>query len=211
VFPRSPAGSQPSRVRHVRLEGHRWRRTPEPEATTPTALREPRRRGVYPHPRRGELPAGDDRPPGGSMTDRTRVLLTPIGVPRENHGEQQDKVTAAGGRSSEVEHQLPKLRTRVRFPSPALGVLPGHRPKRLLVLLYSSKASRLTSARRRPCAVAISSRAARVGLTRTVKLGVCDSSPVTEGRPRRRVSARSASAAARLSVSRLPSGSRTSS
>jgi hypothetical protein len=29
-------------------------------------------------------------------------------------------VAGARGRSSEAEHQLPKLRTRVRFPSPAL-------------------------------------------------------------------------------------------
>ena len=30
-------------------------------------------------------------------------------------------MAGARGRSSEAEHQLPKLRTRVRFPSPALG------------------------------------------------------------------------------------------
>src|ERR1700733_13140319 len=32
----------------------------------------------------------------------------------------EDSVASARGRSSEAEHQLPKLRTRVRFPSPAL-------------------------------------------------------------------------------------------
>ena len=32
----------------------------------------------------------------------------------------EDSVAATRGRSSEAEHQLPKLRTRVRFPSPAL-------------------------------------------------------------------------------------------
>jgi hypothetical protein len=33
----------------------------------------------------------------------------------------EDSVDATRGRSSEAEHQLPKLRTRVRFPSPALS------------------------------------------------------------------------------------------
>ena len=34
---------------------------------------------------------------------------------------QHDSVMPSRGRSSAAEHQLPKLRTRVRFPSPALG------------------------------------------------------------------------------------------
>lgn len=51
--------------------------------------------------------------------------------------------------------------------------------------MYSSKASLLTSARRRSWEAAISSTAARVvELTRTVTLGVRDSSSVTDGQPR---------------------------
>src|ERR1700730_2864617 len=51
--------------------------------------------------------------------------------------------------------------------------------------MYSSKASRLTSATRRPWAAAISSRAVRVfAETRTVRLGVCSRPPLSEGRPR---------------------------
>src|ERR1700691_2075481 len=37
----------------------------------------------------------------------------------------EDSVRGVRGRSSEAEHQLPKLRTRVRFSSPALYETPG--------------------------------------------------------------------------------------
>jgi hypothetical protein len=45
--------------------------------------------------------------------------------PLRRRGRTGDSVARARGRSSEAEHELPKLGTRVRFPSPALRRFPG--------------------------------------------------------------------------------------
>lgn len=78
--------------------------------------------------------------------------------------------------------------------------------------MYSSSASRLTSASRRPWAEAISSRAARAArVTRTVMTGVRSRPPLTDGRPGCRLWTRSTISSTVASVKRLPSGRRTSS
>src|SRR5580698_6018663 len=64
--------------------------------------------------------------PNGSMT----ILLASSSsrmVRSERTTGQHDSVMPPRGRSSAAEHQLPKLRTRVRFPSPALRLFPGQR------------------------------------------------------------------------------------
>lgn len=74
--------------------------------------------------------------------------------------------------------------------------------------MYSSSASRLTSASLRPWADAISSSAARAARdTRTVMTGVRSRSPLTEGRPGWRRCTRSTISSTLASVRRLPSGS----
>ncbi len=60
--------------------------------------------------------------------DRRRTVASAV----QDHGEQKIRfaqrvdLPSSRGRSSEAEHQLPKLRTRVRFPSPALCERAGH-------------------------------------------------------------------------------------
>ncbi len=53
------------------------------------------------------------------------------------------------GRSSEAEHQLPKLRTRVRFPSPALSAMRATSPERRRTCRQPVMATPPTSALRR--------------------------------------------------------------
>ena len=75
-----------------------------------------------------------------TVTPRPKMILTGTNAPRlpqlsndrvtdcERHlgaiCGAEDSVVAIRGRSSEAEHQLPKLRTRVRFSSPALTERP---------------------------------------------------------------------------------------
>src|SRR5581483_3619206 len=91
------------------------------------------------------------------------------------------------------------------------AVLPvggGPRVQRASRAAYSVNASRLTSASRRPCALAMLSSAARTsGGSRTVRLGVRTVTSLTEGRPRQRacVRTRSENASASASVRWVPS------
>src|SRR5579862_8583016 len=64
--------------------------------------------------------------PSGSMTILLASSSSRI-VRSERTTGQHDSVMPPRGRSSAAEHQLPKLRTRVRFPSPALRLFPGQR------------------------------------------------------------------------------------
>ena len=60
----------------------------------------------------------------------------------ELHKRPEDSVAGARGRSSEAEHQLPKLRTRVRFPSPALTEYPSSSGLLRRSLLSSKRSDR---------------------------------------------------------------------
>jgi hypothetical protein len=60
----------------------------------------------------------------GLCSGMAAVLRAPPGM----SSGPEDSVAGARGRSSEAEHQLPKLRTRVRFPSPALDNIAGGDP-----------------------------------------------------------------------------------
>ena len=90
---------------------HPWAAGPMQQVVPGAGVAAPDLRG---HPPAGVT--GASIPPRSVPSDRE-----PPGSARMRWHHRRDRVSAPRGRSSEAEHQLPKLRTRVRFPSPALA------------------------------------------------------------------------------------------